>query len=104
MNWAETDVDIKVIDGGWRVKETDTHYIDVLEMIYNFRVAATPKSDLSCYDAGYCYIGRDVGTFMRAVLGANAWDGPGHGDPPGWDKNALTGEWSETASRREATS
>jgi hypothetical protein len=78
----------------FRVRETETHYIDVAEMLFNWRVVATPKNFPYVYDAAYCYVGKDVPTFMRAVLGARVWGGPGTGDPPGYDKNPMTGEWN----------
>jgi len=79
----------------FRIRETDTHFIDVVEQLFNWRVCATFKPhDGFFYDAGYCYLGKGRDSFTRAVLGAAVWDGPGHGDPPGWDKNAFTGEWN----------
>lgn len=44
---------------GWRVKETPTHYIDVLVQIYNYRISRTPKAlPLTC-DRFWCYAGKD---------------------------------------------
>lgn len=81
---------------GFRIRETETHYIDVVEQLFNWRVCSTYKPfDGLVYDAGYCYLGKGADTFIRAVLGAAVWDGPGHGHPPGWEKNAFTGEWAD---------
>ena len=82
-------------DGGVRVKETGTHYIDVIRMIYNWRIARTPKSDPMCYDRGWCYAGTDYGSFTRAVLAAAEWDGADDTEPEGWSKNTQTGEWRD---------
>ena len=57
----------KLDDGGWRVKETDTHWIDVIPMIYNWRVTTTPKSCPMVYDRGWCYQGTGPAAFAAAV-------------------------------------
>ncbi len=84
------------IDGGFRVAETDTHWIDVLAMMFNWRVAETPKRDPSGWDRAWCYVGRDAATFVRAVAAAKAWVASGEDEPRGWNKSLQTGEWRET--------
>lgn len=79
---------------GFRVKETETHYIDVLPMIVNWRVTRSPKDDPTGYDRAWCFYGTHFAAMMAAVLGATAWDGADDTAPPGWDKNAMTGEYS----------
>lgn len=69
------------IDGGWRIKETPTHYIDVLSMFYNDRVVTTPKSLPSAYDRYWCY---DKGG--AALHAAMLWDGSDDTEPEGWKK------------------
>jgi hypothetical protein len=78
---------------GWRIKETATHFIDVLIQIYNYRISRTPKARPLTYDRFYCYAGKDRATLLLAVLAANAWDGADDTDPLGWSKNGQTGEW-----------
>lgn len=82
-------------DGGYRVKETETHWVDVVRMIYNWRVARTPKDAPWRYDRGWCYAGTDPASFITAVLAALAWDGADSTEPAGWNKNIQTGEWRE---------
>ena len=69
--------------GGFRVKETETHWVDVVPMIYNWRLARTPKDSPLTYDRGWCYYGTGTASFTAAVLAAMAWD-----------KNAFTGEYA----------
>lgn len=83
------------IDGGWRVKVNDagTHYIDVLTMMFNYRVALTPIDLPYEYVRHWCYAGRDPGTLLIAAAAALAWDGALDTEPVGWNKNGQTGEW-----------
>jgi len=74
--------------GAWRVKETATHWVDVVPMIYNWRVCTTPKSCPLVYDRGWCYQGTDAATFVAAVLAAWAWDGSDETEPAGYLKRA----------------
>ena len=85
---------------GFRVGETRTHYIDVIPMIYNWRVCRTPKDMPLTYDRAWCFYGTGPQSFAAAVLGARAWDGADDTSPAGWDKNAMTGECSAEAMRR----
>ncbi len=72
-------------DGRMRVKETATHYVDIMPMIYNCRIVTTRK-DRDEYDRGWCYAGRDP---LPAVLAALAWDPDTEDEPQGWIKQAL---------------
>lgn len=68
------------IDGGWRVKETETHYVEVLDMLFNERIVWTPKSAPKVYDRYWCY---DKGLALHA---AALWDGADDTEPVGWKK------------------
>jgi hypothetical protein len=81
------------IDGGFRVHETETHYIDVMRMIFNWRVSRTPKVNPLTYDRGWCYYGNGLDTLMRAVMAAKNWDGADNTEPELWDKDVFTGEY-----------
>lgn len=85
---------VEPIDGGWRVKENTagTHYIDVLPMIVNTRIAWTPKADPSGYDRHWCYAGSNLETLLNTIAIALAWDGAADTEPEGWIKNGQTGE------------
>lgn len=74
--------------GLWRVKETATHYIDVMPMAYNWRIVTTPKSCELVWDRGWCYQGTGPATFTAAVLAAWAWDGSDDTEPAGYFKRA----------------
>lgn len=80
---------------GFRIRTLATHHVDVVEQLFNWRVVAVPLGDPNTVDEAYCYLGKDLGSFMRAVLGAAVWGGPGHGPPAGYDKDAVTGRWAD---------
>jgi hypothetical protein len=83
------------IDGGWRVKTNDagTHYVDILVMLYNYRVVLTPVDRPMMIDRHWCYAGRTRATLLRAVVAVHAWDGSPDTEPYGWNKNGQTGQW-----------
>ena len=74
--------------GQWRVNETATHYIDILEMIFNWRIVTTPKSCPLVWDRGWCYQGKDLAAFLTVVAMAQAWDGSDETEPEGYFKVA----------------
>lgn len=75
--------------GGFRVKTTETHHIDVMKMIFNWRVVMTPLDNPMVYDHGWCYFGTGADTLMRAVMAAWAWDGAENTSPSHYDKQAF---------------
>lgn len=77
---------VRLPGGGVRVKETDTHYVDVLPMIYNWRIVTTPKVNENIYDRGWCYSGRES---SQAILQAMAWNPEEQAEPDGWVKQAA---------------
>lgn len=86
----------KPIHGGFRVKETPTHYIDVLEQLVNWRLVTVPKDSRACdrgWDRGWCYFGRGVMTMTTAVIAALVWDCSAESTPEGWNKDLQTGEY-----------
>lgn len=90
---------VTMVDGGLRVKETETGWVDVMRMIFNWRITRTPKAMPETFDRGWCYYGTGHGVLLRAVRAALEWDGGDDTEPPGWDKNAMTGEYREKAAR-----
>lgn len=66
------------------VKETDTHLVEIVPMIFNHRVVLTPKAHLDTYDAGWCY--PSMATALQAVLG---WDPATQPEPTGYVKRAV---------------
>lgn len=90
---------ITQIDGGLRVKENHagTHYIDVLVMLYNYRIVRTPKDRPATYDRYWCYAGNTQHDLLCAVAAAYAWDGADNTEPEGWNKNGQTKEWRDPA-------
>lgn len=78
--------DVQVVEPGrFRVKETPTHYVEVLMMIFNSRIVTTPKDEPREYDRYWCYYGD--GRATAAILAAMAWDPTVDEQPVGWVKN-----------------
>lgn len=90
------------IDGGFHVKDLeDGHCIDVLRMLYNWRIVMSDSGFDGTPHLGiihaYCYFGFDQDdqgnprtmetAFIRAVGAALAWDGTG--DPANYDKKVF---------------
>jgi hypothetical protein len=64
----------KIEDNRWRVKETETHYIEILGMLFNFRIVTTPKRSPSIWDRGWCYQGNGVSSWLTVCLaGVSPW-------------------------------
>jgi hypothetical protein len=80
------------IDGGYRVKLSDDgrHHIDMLRMIFNWRVVTTPVDMPLVYDRGWCYFGTGDQSFRKALLAALVWDGADDTAPAGYDKQVGT--------------
>ncbi len=90
------------IDGGWCVKTVDGGCIDILRLMYNYRVVLSGHAPNdtgghpTTYSRGYCYFGhgytesgqpRTMRTaLLAATAAAMAWDGCGN--PAGYDKRA----------------
>ena len=90
--------------GGYHVKDTadGQHCIDVMRMLYNWRLVLAPKPPLALrehwvVDAAFCYFGHGVDAqgrertmeqaYLNALAAAQVWDGTG--EPVGYDKRAL---------------
>lgn len=86
---------ITPIDGGYRVAENETHYFDVMRMMFNWRVCLTPKACPQVVDLGFCYKGTDLLALLTAIAAAKLWCHEGTAEPPGWNKNVRTGEWRQ---------
>lgn len=89
---------LQKIDGGYRVAETETHYIDVLRMTFSWRICETPKAFPEVIDRHWCY-NFTRHTLLSVLATAKSWafavnsglvDCP---EPAGWNKNGQTGEW-----------
>jgi hypothetical protein len=88
-----TGAEVVPSDGGFLVKETETHRVYVNRMIFNWRVARTPKDCEWSYDRHWCFAGTSFPALVRAVQAAVEWDGGDRTEPEGWNKNGQTGEW-----------
>jgi hypothetical protein len=80
---------IQVVDDGYRIKETETHYIDVMSMFVNWWITETRKDSPGTYDRSWCYPGVGLTGFLPAALAALAWDGSPDTEPAGYLKRAT---------------
>lgn len=69
----------------YMVGETETHFIDIVPMIFNHRVVLTPKSFPLVYDAGWCYP-----SLLAAVAAVQVWDPAAEPEPVGYIKRVGT--------------
>lgn len=92
-----TGTGVTPVFGGFRLKETETHYIDAMRMLVNWRVTTTYKDTPYEYDRHWCFAGTGAVTLFRVVLAVAEWDGAGDTEPDGWVKNGQTGEWRPDA-------
>jgi hypothetical protein len=82
--------ELRVIEGGYRLVETDEYVVDCMVMLFNWRlVVTTPQYDGLQYMHGFCYFGRDRATLLRAIAAGLAWEDPLHTAPEGYDKQAY---------------
>jgi hypothetical protein len=82
-------IELTPILGGYRVKETETDYIDVVRMLFNWRLVRTPKDRPMTYDRGWCYQGNGPQALFVAVLAAYEWDGGDETEPIGYLKRIV---------------
>lgn len=83
--------------GGFRLRETETHFIDVMRMLVNWRVTTTYKDTLWECDRHWCFAGTGAVALLRAAHAVAEWDGADDTEPAGWNKNGQTGEWRPEA-------
>lgn len=95
MSARVEDVGDSVMGPRYRVKETSTHYIEVIPRLANWRLHTVRKDEgpLAWSERYWCYVGRDERTYVTAVLAAYAWDGANGTEPVGWNKNGQSQEW-----------
>ena len=92
LQLADLATNLERLDGGFRVKLSDDgrHYIDVMLMLFNWRIVTTPVSMPLVYDRGWCYFGTGPASFRNAVMAALVWDGSDDSEPAGYDKKVGT--------------
>lgn len=92
------DVDVREVcddlgDRRWRVAETDTHFIEVVPMLFTWRVHTLRRAETAAGYVGWserywCYPAGPAG-WAAALLAVAAWDGGDGTEPAGfvrsWD-------------------
>lgn len=92
-----TGTEVIPIFGGFRLRETETHFIDVMRMLVNWRVTETRKDFGVLYDRHWCFAGTGAVALLRVAYAVAEWDGADDTEPAGWNKNGQTGEWRPEA-------
>jgi hypothetical protein len=72
--------------GSFTIARRGEYLVELLTMIYNYRVVLTPVDNPEGYVAGWCYFGADAATLSRAALAALAFDPVVDDEPVGYDK------------------
>jgi hypothetical protein len=85
------------IHSGFRVKETEKYYIDVVGLLFGWRLCCTNKELPNTCGRSWDYVGRGGGTLFAAIRAAQEWDGSDDTEPIGWNRNNLTGEWRKSS-------
>lgn len=85
------DLSLVTVYGGYRVKETADHHIEIHRMLVNWRIVTVPKhgNPGEFSDHGWCYRGTGLQGFIAAALAAASWDGAESTHPPGYVKQAY---------------
>lgn len=89
LEFVETDMlhPVQIADG-WRVRQTEHYFVDVLVMMGgNSRIVLTPKSLPEVWDRGWCFRGPLVETVLRC--GTFDPEDPSS-EPEGWIKQPGT--------------
>lgn len=87
---AELGVTLTPLEGGYHVKALpDGLCVDVMRMIFNWRIVRSDDQHHIGYDRGWCYRGTGTSTLRLAVSQALAWDGADDTEPEGWIKRLI---------------
>ncbi|MEV2277743.1 hypothetical protein AB0I72_19365 [Nocardiopsis sp. NPDC049922] len=73
----------------WHVRDVGAMRVEVMEMIFNWRVTIAFTRHPLVLEGGWCYFGRSWDVFERAVRAAHAFDPASQHAPVGFDKEAL---------------
>lgn len=84
--------EVTPVFGGFRIRGTEAHYIDVLRQLVNWRVVETFKDIPSEYGRYWCFAGAGLSTLILTVQAVADWDCADDTEPAGWRRNGQTGE------------
>lgn len=85
---------LRPIAHGLRVKIVNGLNVDLLRMLYDWRIATSRVDTPTMYERGWCYIGYSTsdGAFHTALVDAVRWPGTGDTEPERWNRCLQTGE------------
>lgn len=73
----------------YTVKQCGDWLVEIVPMIFNYRIVLTPAADPDSYAYGWCYFGGSEASMARAVMAAVAFDPRVDLEPHGYDKAVL---------------
>jgi hypothetical protein len=78
---------------GYRIRETPTHYVDVIDFLFTTAVVLTPRAHPDGYVDRWCFHTLDAAeAAARAWPDPEAWTGrPGGSEPHGWHRHPDSG-------------
>jgi hypothetical protein len=80
----------------YTVKETEHWLVEVVEMIYNFRIVLTEKAgNTDTWEYGWCFRGKDIGDLLTVASAAREFDPETQTEPEGYFK-AVGGKRTTT--------
>ncbi|WP_304452875.1 hypothetical protein [Nocardiopsis sp. YSL2] len=77
------------VPGVWHIRDNDPIRVELMEMLFNWRVTIAFIRHPMLIEGGWCYFGRGWDVFQRAVQAAHAFDPAAQAAPEGFDKEAL---------------
>lgn len=79
---------------GWTIQSTATHHIDLMPMLFNYRIVMTPRRCPGVWDHGWCYEGGSMDEeddlLVVTLIHALAWDPDKTAEPFGFFKRACS--------------
>lgn len=73
----------------WQIRDVGPMRIQLMEMLFNWRIALQFTHMPGFVEGGWCYFGRGWDVFQRAVAAAHAFDPAREDAPAGFDKEVL---------------
>lgn len=80
---------VEAVEGGYRVAVREGMVIEIWLMLFNWRLVCFEKGNQVSVAHGFCFFGRSMDTFARALAAAREWEHPLTEKPSDYDKQAF---------------